>query len=144
MPDHPSIDALNDLFTLLCRSLVMYVADACPRTHRGDERATMVVQDVVADQKEMAARVAELIVERGGRPDAGSFPMTYTDLNLLSLDYLLRELAIEQRRAVAAFQSCAAELGGDSEARELAEEALGQARAHLDALESLSSQAVAS
>ncbi len=131
---------LNQLFEILHRSLSTYLADACPWTHTGDERATKALADIVADQKAMSGRIAELIDSRGDRVESGHFPMEYTDLNLLSLDYLIRELIACQKCDLADIESIVTALGGDREARELAEEVLGAERAHLESLEELAKQ----
>ena len=99
-----------------------------------------MLADIIADQKAMAGRIAELIDARGANVDHGTFPMEFTDLNLLSLDYLLRELVRYQKRDIATIERLIAGLAGDREARELAEEVLGSERAHLEALEELAIQ----
>ena len=63
--------------------------------------------------------------------------MEFTDLNLLSLDYLLTELVRWQKADVQAIEQLAAELAEGSEDRALAEEVLGNARGHLQSLEEL-------
>ncbi|MBI2826048.1 MAG: hypothetical protein HYX69_15290 [Planctomycetia bacterium] len=135
-----AINVLNRLFEILHRSLPTYLTDACPWTHPGDEKASEALGHIVADQRSMAGRVAELIDARGGRVAMGSFPMQFTDTNLLSLDYLLRELVRCQRADVAAIEKCVRDVSGDREARALAEEVLGAERAHLEVLEELVKQ----
>ena len=137
MPRPDPLDVLSRLFVLVYRSLPMYLADACPWTHPGDEQATRVLSAIVADAKSYAGQIAELILRTRGRIELGEFPMEFTDLNLLSLDYLLTELVRNQRRAIAAIERCAAQLTRDREAHALAEEALGNARGHLESLEEL-------
>ena len=88
----------------------------------------------------MIGRLGELIDARNGRVDRGSFPMEYTDMNMLSLDFLVQEMIRCQKRDIADIERIVAELGADREARELAEEVLGSERAHLEALEELVNQ----
>ncbi|HEY1601582.1 MAG TPA: ferritin-like domain-containing protein [Pirellulales bacterium] len=135
-----SIDLLNRLFEIEHRSLLTYLTDACPWTHSGEEKATTALAHIAADQQAMTVRIAELIDSRGGRIDSGSFPMYFTDTNLLSLDFMLRELVKHQKHDIAEIVRIVAMLGADREARELAEEILGSERAHLEVLEDLAIQ----
>ena len=135
-----TIAALNRLFVIEHRSLPIYLADACPWTHTGDERAITALEHIIADQKEMAVRIAELVDTRGQNVSYGSFPMEYAELNLLSLDFLVREMIHCQCRDIAAMERIVADLAGDPEARDLAEQVLGAERAHLETLEELTNQ----
>ena len=137
MARNNSINALNRLFQGHHRSLVTYLADACPWTHSGDEKASDTLAHILADQQTLAGRIAELIDARGGRVDPGSFPMYFTEFNLLSLDFMVGELLHYQDEMIASIEQIVAALGADREARELAEETLGAARAHREALSEL-------
>jgi hypothetical protein len=133
-------DLLNQLLAIEYRSLPMYLADACPWTHHGDEKASETLSNIVADQKAMAQRIGEFILDSGSRVETGEYPMEFTDMHFLSLDFLLKELLRYQRGDVAAIVRIVSQLSDDRTARELAEETLGMQRAHLEALEALVSQ----
>jgi hypothetical protein len=137
-----SIDVLNRLVAILSRSLPMYLSDARPWTQSADDQAAQTLKRIVDDQRRDINRLAELILDRYGRVDTGHWPMEYTDLNLLSLDYLLRELARQQQQTIAQIEGCVALLSQDRPARELAEEILGSEKAHLEALQELVRQPV--
>jgi hypothetical protein len=128
------IDVLGRLFRVLYRSLPTYLAGADPWTHPGDEPAAKVLADIVADQRLYAGRIAEAILQKRGRVDNGDFPMEFTELNMLSFDYLLTEMARRQKQDIAAIERCVADLAGDLELQVLAEEVLGNARGHLESL----------
>jgi hypothetical protein len=128
--------ALNRLLTILYRSLPMYLTYACPWTHRGDEQAVAVLRNIVEDQKQLANRIAQYIL-RIGPIETGEYPSDYLDMHDLSLDYLITKLVEHQQRDVAALEQCVAELSRERPAAALAEEALGAARGHLEALEEL-------
>jgi ferritin-like metal-binding protein YciE len=134
------LNTLNRLYIIENRSLAMYMVDSCPWTHSGDEKASQVIAHIVADQKAMSQRLADLIDAREGRLHNGSFPMQFTDLNMVSLDYLVGELARLLRQDIEAIRACVEKLDGDREAKELAEEILGAEQAHLEALEDLTPQ----
>ena len=76
--------------------------------------------------------MAEAIQQRDGVPEPGTFPFAFVDANLLSLDYLIQWLVHYQGEDVARIESYAAQLSGDPGAHDLAMEALGAAKAHLD------------
>ena len=135
-----ALPLLNRLFAIEYRSLAMYLSDACPWTRNGDEKAAAALANILADQRAMAVRIAELVDSRGANVSYGSFPMEYTDLNLLSLDFLLREMVAGQHRDIAEIEHIVAALAGDAEARDLASEILGAERAHLEMLEELVNQ----
>lgn len=132
-----TINALNRLLAILYRSFPAYMADAYPWTHEGNEQALGVLADIVTDQQALCARVAEMVGDLGGRVDTGEFPMEFTDTNFLSLDFLLKELVRYQKQDLSAIQQVVGDLANHRQARELAEEALGSSRAHLESLETL-------
>ena len=135
-----TIELLNDLMAIEYRSFPMYLIDACPWTHQGDEKASETLENIVADQKAMVQRIVEFILDAGGRVETGEYPMEFTDTHFLSLDFLLKELLRYQRQDVAAIERVVRELSDNRAARELAEETLGAQRAHLEAIESLVGQ----
>jgi hypothetical protein len=135
-----SIDLLNRLLAVQCRSLPMYLTDASPWMNPGDERAETTLNNIVTDQKRIAQRIVDLILDRRGVIDTGEFPMDFTDTHMLSLDSLLPELIHYQKQDLAVIEDCVRRLGRDAQARALAEEALGSAKAHLEALEHLPKQ----
>lgn len=134
------LGALNDLLSLVYRSLPMYLAEAAPWTHLGDERAGETLANIVRDQRSEASRLADLILSRSACVDLGGFPMGYTDRHFLSMDFLLKDLVREQQTLIRQIEGCVSRLSGDAAGRALAEEVLGAERAHLDALEELVKQ----
>ncbi len=133
-------EVLNRLFQIVTRSLPMYLAGADPWTKSSDEPATKALERIVADAKFYSSRLAEMILEYRGRIDQGDFPMEFTELNMLSLDYLVKELPQYLRSDLAEIQRCIDDLRDDIGARVLAEELLGNTRGHLETLEELAKQ----
>jgi hypothetical protein len=131
-----TIDALSRLLTVLNRSLPMYLADAAPWTAPNSARATEVLANIVRDQRDLAARVGELIYDRRGEISLGPLP-DYTNLADLDIGFLVGRLVERQQGDVEAIGQVVRDLSADDEARALAEEALGAARAHLEMLEEL-------
>jgi hypothetical protein len=132
-----AIDLLNELLAIEYRSLPMYLTYASPWRHSQDARAGEVMQHIVTDQQHMSARLVEEIQDRGSSPEVGDFPMDFTDMHDLSLDYLVKDVLVWQQRGVDRIEQIAAALEGDRAARELAQEVLGAERAHLEALAEL-------
>jgi hypothetical protein len=139
-----STELLNELLVHHYRSLPMFLTEASPWTHRGDEKATDVVMDIVADQKATCQRLAALVEQRGGVVDVGEYPMDFLELHFLSLDYMLQLLVQHQRNEVAWIQRCSERLWNDPPAQAVAKEALGAARGHLQSLEELTASASSS
>ncbi|HEX3999506.1 MAG TPA: hypothetical protein VHX65_13220 [Pirellulales bacterium] len=137
MRQHEAQDVLGRLFVLLYRSLPMYLAEAMPWTHPGGEQAQRVLAGMVADAKAYCQRIAQRIAQLRGRLDLGEFPMEFTDLNMLSLDYLLTELVRWQKADIRRIEKLATELAAESDDHALAEEVLGNWRGHLQSLEEL-------
>lgn len=132
-----TVDILNELMVLHYRSFAMYLLEASPWKHHGDEKATEVLSDIIADQQETCRRIAEVIIARGGDPERGAFPTEWTDTHFLSLDYLLTELVAAQQRDIATIQRAVERLWNDPPAQSLAKESLGAAKGHLQSLEEL-------
>lgn len=133
-------DVLNRLYAILHRSLPMYLTYATPWTYRGEEPATEALHHIVEDQQQLANRIAEHILEHYGPVDGGDYPLDFPDTNDLAFDFLVSKLVACQKRDLAAIERCVSQLMGDHEARALAEEALGSARAHLETLEELDAE----
>ncbi len=128
------VPALNRLLNVLCRSLSMYLAEARPWTRRHDQHLQEALANVVADRRELSARVARAVQQHHGRPDPGRFPMAFTAINDVALEGLRPKLIEYQQRDVEALRRCVAELAPLPPLHALAEEALGNARGHLEIL----------
>ena len=131
------VAVLNRLLHILCRSLPSYLADAKPWTDGQQEPIEQALSNLAADQQHYARRVAQAIVEYGSRPDPGRFPIYFTAINDVAIDFLLRKVIELQHRDLASIERCAAELAATPELHSLAEEILGNARGHLETLEGL-------
>jgi hypothetical protein len=128
---------LNQLVALHNRSLVSYLSYASPTWHPGDDKAKSALSLITEQQSEIVDRIGEVIVRNGGAVDYGAYPMTFTGLHDLSFAYLLDQLIDRQNETVDAIERCVVELPSDPRAYELAQEALGMAKGHLDSLREL-------
>jgi len=125
------------------RSLPIFLTEAVPWTHRGDEQATNVLLDIVAGQRDLSNRIAAELEQRGWPLDMGEYPMDFLDLHFLSLDFLLQRLVDNQQREVDAIARLSAEVNEDPVAHDLAQEALGAAKGYLESLTELMPDVVA-
>jgi hypothetical protein len=135
----PPTAALNRLLAIHYRSLPMYLHCAWPWTRPADEgsrdqQIAETLRHVVADQQRFVERISDALLDEGADIDPGAFPMEYTDLHDLSIEFLGKQLIDRQRRDIASIASCVRELADDPYLKSLAEEALGAAKGHLDSL----------
>lgn len=140
MDDARTVELLNRLMAVLYRSFPMYLRYASPWRSDSSEPVWNTVEHILIDQDALVARAAELVQELGGQVQTGEFPMEFTGMHDLALDFLLQRLIHYQRRDLERLQQLgqqAASSDIDRRARELIQEALGSARAHLEILEEL-------
>jgi hypothetical protein len=130
---------LGQILRALCRSLPMYLEDARPWIAGNDEPLRTALGRLVADQRRLARRVADAILRRGGQPAPGPFPLEFSGLNDVSLSYLAGQVRDRLRSDIDLVGRAAAELASDPEARDLAEEVLGNLQGHLDVLRAVPS-----
>src|SRR5688572_30693205 len=97
-------EILNRLLVLHERSLPMYLSYAPPAglARSANAKAKAVLDQIVADQKRTIDRLATIILESNGVIEHGEFPMSFTSLHDLSLDYLLKLMIERQERTIAA------------------------------------------
>jgi len=128
---------LGRLLQTLCRSLPMYLQEAKPWTRRDEQPVEAALDHLAADQRTLAERVAEAILEHDGHPEMGHFPGDCATTNDLSVDFLLQKVIDHQRQDVATIKQCVDALAEAPLPKSLAEEIHGNAQGHLDILEEL-------
>lgn len=92
---------------------------------------------VAEDQQALADRVSRMIYDGGDLPDAGEFPLEFTDMHDLDLDFLINAAVFYQEQDVQAIAELVDALQTAPAAKAIAEEALGLAKGHLDAMREL-------
>ena len=140
MNDRQVIDILNRLLAVHTTSFPTYLVCTGPWTNRGDEAASETLSQIVADQQTTADRVVQMITDLGGSVASSSYPMLFTDLHDLALEFLLQRLVEYQQHDITSIEGCIADLADAPLSRALAEEALGAAKGHLESLEELTKQ----
>ncbi len=130
-------EVLSELLRLLYRSLPLYLRGKHPWVRWQHGEGLDALDHIAADDSLYSKRLADAIQERNGRIDVGQFPVSYTAIHDLSLDYLLPRVAGELRERIGHVERWIADLAGEPLLRALAEEILGNARGHLETLTEL-------
>ncbi len=128
---------LNRLRVIHNRSLPAYLSYAVPWSHSGAETAAETLAQVAGDHKTMVDRLGELILENGGVTEPGSFPIAFTSLHFLSVDFLVQKLIETQQRLIQEIDDCVQKLHLSPSSQAVAQEALGEAKGHLESLKEL-------
>lgn len=82
---------LNRLVINLGRSLLQYLGEAWPWTSGADDAKLETLEELVARQQDAVNKIVDLLIERHWLIEFGTYPTEYTDLQYLSLDYLLTQ-----------------------------------------------------
>jgi len=135
----PVTDVLNQILHLLCRGLAAYVVEVNPWAQPGHDRLRGALANLAEDRRLLAKRTAQAILDRGGQPDPGPFPLEYTGLNDVSIEYLAEELIGSLEVDIEILEAYSAHLAEFSELHALAEEILGNTKGHAEILEKVGS-----
>ena len=131
----PVVSVLNRLLQTLCRSLVLYVEEIKPWSLAGHEAVWTAIGRLAADSRMYSQRVAEAIIEHGGQPSPGPYPLKFATLNDLGLEFFLGEIIGHLKNDQKVIGECVAELTRVPKAHSLAEEVYGSIHGHLELLE---------
>jgi hypothetical protein len=137
MASTDTIDLLNRVQVILRSSFPQYLQYARPHVPAGREKVMETIDEIVAGQMALAARVSEHIFESGGLPEKGKFPVEFTDTHDLEIDFLILEAIAYQKQDIADLAECVDALRLSPAAQALAAESLGMAKGHLESLEEL-------
>lgn len=136
--NQPSTNALlNRLLAILCRSFPQYLQYSRPYVPPGRLALMETISAVVSDQNGLIDRIGHLLEDTYSAARRGEFPMEFTDLHDLSIDFLIGSAVSYQEQDVAKIAEIVEELRLAPAAQSLAEEALGMAKGHLDSLREL-------
>ena len=131
---------LTRLLRILCRSLPMYLRDARPWSAVEGDPALAALAALVADQERFACRTAQAILDLGGQPEPGPFPMEFASINDASLDYLLGQVIESLHRDLPRIERLRRRAGRLSRPLRPGRGSAGQRPAHLDILERIVAQ----
>ena len=126
--------SLNRLSVAHSRSLTVYLQYAPPWLEKGHEEVMTVLEQIVRDQEATVDRIGTMIQSAGEDVDPGKFPISFTGLHDLSIEYLVSLMIEGQREIISISEKAVSELAADAMAQAVAQEAVGAAKAHLDSL----------
>jgi len=141
MQNDPICEPLARIWAIHQFSLASYLAYAQPFWADGDERGSQLLQDVVRDQHAMADRFGKLMIEHHCNSSHGAYPMRFMTLNDLSSKFLWAELLRLQEQTITMIDELLQAFPVASICHAVAEESLGNAKAHLDSMRELVSDA---
>jgi len=134
------VDELNRLLQTLSRSLAAYVAEIKPWSLASHGTVWTALDRLAADSRNYAERVAQAIVDFGGQPKPGAYPLEFARLNDLSLEFFLREIIASLTSDQDVVRECIDKLAGVPAARALAEEVYGNLQGHVELLEKVAAE----
>jgi len=136
---HP-YKVLNQLLILHDRSLAVYLSDAVPWMRDENCKAANVLRNIASDHRRLVKRIGQILLADHHTVDLGGFPIEFADLHDLSIDFLLEKLIVHQQFILRSIRGYAERLKDWPPGRALAEEALGNAQGHLEALKELTQE----
>jgi hypothetical protein len=131
---------LNRLLHTLSRSLAAYVDEIKPWSLAGHGQVWTAIERLAADSRSYAERLARAIVDAGGQPKPGVYPLAFARLNDLSLEFFLREIIAVLKSDQAVVRQCIDTLARVPAARALAEEIYGNLQGHMEILEKVAAE----
>lgn len=131
------IALLSRLLVLLGRSFPQYLQYSRPHMTPGRNDIVDTIQSIVEDQNVLTDRIKSMLFEAEAPIRTGEFPMEFTDMHDLNLDFLVQVAVAYQQQDVATIGEIVEELQAAPAAKSLAEEALGMAKGHLESLKEL-------
>lgn len=130
---------LNDVLVALHRSLLQYVDCSWPWTDEHSQSLKDDVARLAADQEAIVEELAVFLRDREFPIDFGQFA-DFSNLNYLSIDFLLTRLVKDQKQVVAQCEAAARDLGSDAEAVPIAQKIAAAEAERLKAIQQLSSK----
>jgi hypothetical protein len=128
---------LQDVLRRESRSLLQYLTESFPWTTSDKQAAVATLQRLAEEERESAARVADYLRRHQiPLPYLGAFPMEFTTINFIGLDYAVPLLVQAGRGALANLERDLHNLR-DPDARALVQELAAVEGRHIKELEAL-------
>ena len=138
--DPDTINALNHLIAIHNRSLPVYLRSARPWAGRNSQEALQSLDEIADAHFQMVDRIAALVMELHGAVRTGEFPHRFADWHDLSVTFIISKAIELQKVDIARIEKCVGWLEGSPRGKALAQEALGEAKAHLESLQELAAK----
>jgi hypothetical protein len=128
---------LQQLFRRESRSLLEYLTESFPWTPADKHAAVERLHQLSSQQRESTVKLAQFLQRHHiPLPYLGAFPMDFTTINFIGLDYAVPLLVKDEQEAIGELETDLGRLA-DAEARALVQEILGEKRHLLKELETL-------
>jgi hypothetical protein len=132
--DGATAKLLGDLVRKEGRSLLQYISESFPWTAAKNHQALPVLFEMVREEQEGTAAIVRLLLKNRQRPPyLGAYPMSFTTINYMALDFLIPYLVDFERRRCAELGKDLAVLS-DEDARALVKSLLEMKERHLAGL----------
>lgn len=135
---------LNRLLAIVGRSFPQYLQYSRPHIPPSRDSVKETIDAIVGDQNVMVERLSQMLLDANTPPRFGGFPIQYTDLHDLDIDYLMRIAVDYQEQDIATITEIVDQLRLSPAAQSLAEEVSGMTKGHLDSLKEILPAATAS
>jgi len=114
-----SQERLNQVFATLDCCLLQYIGENSPWTSATNEAVVEQLEMVVKLQNAQIQRLADFLVNRYGFVPRVNYPADYTDLQYLSLGYLIVRLIADQKAVLRLIESERKAISNDPGATDL-------------------------
>ena len=119
------------------RSLLQYVGESFPWTTAKNHHALPVLQGLIDEEQKATAGIVQYLVKNRVRPPyLGAYPMSFTTINYMSLDFLLPLLKDFEKRRIAELEKSQI-LVIEEEPKQLLHALIDMKKRHLAALAAL-------
>jgi hypothetical protein len=125
---------LNHVLNLQRFSLANYLRFARPWTQEPDHLLLTVVFGIAQAQQENATRIGELLIQRHASVRPGTFPISFTGLNDLSVRHVAPRVVEDLQRTIHDLGWCVEALPDDEAARRIVQAILRDEERHLQIL----------
>jgi hypothetical protein len=126
-------DPLIRIFDIIQPSPAMFLADCGLWSYPGPEEIRLALADLVADQRNLLDRAANVLDEREQPRPRGAYPITFTSLHDVNLQHILPRVIANLEQQCSVLQEVAA-TPNDAAAVDFGTDALRSVRQHLDVL----------
>ncbi len=131
---------LSQLLAIVSKSFPQYLRYSRPYVPPDRENVMETLESIALDQDVLSDRISQMIVDVGAPLRTGEFPMEYTDTHDLGINYQIVSAIEYQQQDIDSILQLVGQLQAFPAAKSLAEEALGMAKGHLEAMQELVEQ----
>ncbi len=130
-------DLLETIIQREARSFLQYASEMYPWTQVSGTQALATFEELAHAERDAVGRLVKLLIRyRHVAPHLNPYPMAYTSLGFVALDYLVGKTAEHQRQDIATLERDRSALS-DPAVRAEVDALLGMKREHLKTLESM-------